>query len=39
MKRRSERRQIAVEILSLAGVCLAAGIAIGARICEAVCTQ
>ena len=39
MIRKSERLAIAVEIISLAVVCLAAGIAIGARICAVVCTQ
>jgi len=37
--RQQERRTILVELITLAVVCLAAGIAIGAKICEAVCTQ
>lgn len=36
--RRSERRQIAVELITLAVVCLSCGVAIGAWICERVCT-
>lgn len=36
--RRSEKAQIAVELITLAAVCLASGIAIGAWICERVCT-
>lgn len=37
--RRSEKLQIAVELIVLTMVSLATGIAIGAKICERVCTQ
>lgn len=37
--RQSERWQVAIELIMLAAVCVATGIAIGASICVRVCTQ